>query len=571
MGLQEIEYLDFRFLTVEQSKLYNEIVPDMQDTFNQIIGSIYKKNRNNHNWYFSTVASRNPHQSPLFERLCKVCLVETLFYQSDFLEVYVDDYCLYNFILKNFRKDSLKVFFVGKNKTKFNIIKNLFYTYAKYIAIILCKWALSSFHRLNLVRDKELFLIDTFVYCGNDGQGTINNGVYNDRYFPNLIDHANNVIDSEIVYVPTLLIGKEFFSSYNKLLKQKNFLAKEPFLNVIDWLSLIILPLKKVDLKGLSLDFKKYNILELINDELLLNNFSTSKLIAGINYNFIKRLKNRNISIKGFIEWYENQVIDRGMILGLRKNFPNVKVCAYQGFVICPIYNFYLAPTKYENFHLLTPHLIAVTGNCLLENPKKNYNIKTITAPAFRFQHLYKSWKPVIKKNRINILFPFSICLNSSLDNLKMLFDAVQQSSDPKNFQIIVNLHPTTNSIDIRKSIQDKYKKNLSISNQMFYDNLRLCDLLVGSTSSACVEALVYGLNILIIGSRTGITSNPIPRKYIDKCSIVYSTNDLKNQIEQITVDKNSLNESYADLLNDCFCKVDLASIHNFLSNTIND
>lgn len=92
MGLQKIEYLDFRSLTVEQSKLYNEIVPDLQDTFNQIIGTIYEKNRNNLNWYFSTVASRSPHQSPLFERLCKVRLVEILLSENDFLEVYLDDY-----------------------------------------------------------------------------------------------------------------------------------------------------------------------------------------------------------------------------------------------------------------------------------------------------------------------------------------------------------------------------------------------------------------------------------------------------------------------------------------------
>ena len=93
MGLQQIEYLDFRSLTVEQSKLYNEIVPDMQDTFNQIIGNIYDKNKNNYNWYFSSVASRNPHQSPLFERICKVHLVELLSSENDFLHVYLDDYC----------------------------------------------------------------------------------------------------------------------------------------------------------------------------------------------------------------------------------------------------------------------------------------------------------------------------------------------------------------------------------------------------------------------------------------------------------------------------------------------
>ena len=125
MGLQEIEYLDFRSLTVEQSKLYNEIVPDLQETFNQIIGSIYEKNRNNHNWYFSTVASRSPHQSPLFERLCKVRLLEIILSQNDFLEVIFDDYCLYKYVSKYFRKKSLNINFVGRKKSYINICINL--------------------------------------------------------------------------------------------------------------------------------------------------------------------------------------------------------------------------------------------------------------------------------------------------------------------------------------------------------------------------------------------------------------------------------------------------------------
>ena len=311
MGLQEIEYLDFRSLTVEQSKLYNEIVPDLQETFNQIIGSIYEKNRNNHNWYFSTVASRSPHQSPLFERLCKVCLIEILLSQNEFLEVLVDDYCLYNYVSKYFRTNSLKINFVRRNRSYINVCIKLSYRYTKYVAIILCKWALSSFHRINLFRDKELFLIDTFVYSGNDNQGTINNGVYDDRFLTNFIEHASCKIDSDILYVPTILIDKSFLPSYLKLLKQRNFLPKEPFLKSIDWLNLIILPLRKIDLKDVNLNFKNYNIYDFIKDEILIEKFCISKLISGINYHFIKRLRYRNISIKGFIEWYENQVIDR--------------------------------------------------------------------------------------------------------------------------------------------------------------------------------------------------------------------------------------------------------------------
>ena len=77
-----------------------------------------------------------------------------------------------------------------------------------------------------MIRNRDLFLIDTFVYSGNGGQGTINKGVYNDRYFPNLIEHARNKIESDLLYVPTLLVDKAFLPTYFKLLKQNNFIPK---------------------------------------------------------------------------------------------------------------------------------------------------------------------------------------------------------------------------------------------------------------------------------------------------------------------------------------------------------
>jgi len=567
--LQKIAKLDLRSLTVGQSKLYDEIVPNVQDTFNQIIGNIYDRNKNNHNWYFSSVASRNPHQSPLFERLCKVRIVEILLSQNEFLEVYLDDYCLYKFILKNFQNNSLKVFFVGNKKSIINIFIILLYRYAKYIKIILCKWFISSFWKINLIRDRNLFLIDTFVYSGNNGQGTINNGIYNDRYYPNLLKYTSDENESEILYIPTLLIDNKFLSTFIKLLKQKKFLTKEPFIKSFDWLILLILPLRKINLEGINSKFKRYDIIDFIRDELLFNKFSISKLISGINYKFVKRLSSRNISIQGFIEWYENQVIDRGMILGLRKYFPDVKVCAYQGFVVCPNYNFYIAPTKFEIDHLLAPHLIAVTGKCLLNEPKRNYNIKTIVAPAFRFQHLYNNRIKFPDIDKVTILMPFSICLKSSLSNLKLLTGAVKSSVCTNQAVIVVKMHPAFSTEGVKNQIK-KIDCQIQISDEEINLVLQKTNILVGSATSACVEALVYNITVIIIANNSGITSNPIPGKYLNQCKIVYGADDLTEHISAWYKNKPERLVEKTEILEDCFQEVNQNSLEAFLSEVKN-
>ena len=75
-------------------------------------------------------------------------------------------------------------------------------------------------------------LIRLFIVV-TTAKGTINNGFYNDRYFPGLLDYIKKNTDSDVYYLPTLLINKDFLPSFIKVVKQNNFLAKEPYLKPI--------------------------------------------------------------------------------------------------------------------------------------------------------------------------------------------------------------------------------------------------------------------------------------------------------------------------------------------------
>ena len=44
-----------------------------------------------------------------------------------------------------------------------------------------------------------------------------------------------------------------------------------------------------------------------------------------------------------------------------------------------------------------------------------------------------------------------------------------------------------------------------------FQDCLDQASLLIGNTSSTCVEALARGTPVIIIGSQSGLTQNPVP------------------------------------------------------------
>lgn len=559
--------INFDNLTSQQSRQYDNIVSLVEVDYNEIIGEIYKDNEGIHNWYFSTLASRSPFQSTLFERLCIIKFLKK--YNNTFpqriTKVLLSDYFLFK-TLKKSDEFSNKFYFTGGKISFFQFYLKTFKNFAKYIFVILVKLLVSNIYKKKKFgKNNPLMLIDTFVFSGIQGAGTINTHGYSDRYFPGLIKNMNYELAQTAFYVPTLLIDRKLLSTFFKICKNKQFIVKESYLKLKDWLCVLKIPFQRININ----DVIKYNDLdvrELIKEELSLSTFNLSKLIAEINYRFIKNAKLEGINIKYHIDWYENQVIDRGMILSLKKYYPDVKVCGYQGFIVCPRFNFYLFPTNYEIEHSLTPDIIAVIGKCLLSSESRHYNVDTILAPAFRFQHLYETRGVFPCKEKFAVLIPFSICLKSSLDNLEMITQALSKCKNRDDFTITVKLHPSCTGSSVVSSI-NRINSNAIVSNNEFCSELQRSHILIGSATSACVEALVYDVKIIIIANKSGISSNPIPEKFSYQCEVVYDQAELIDELSSFKVDSQEKKHiSTEDKLNELFCPVNRLSVKKFIS-----
>ena len=109
--------------------------------------------------------------------------------------------------------------------------------------------------------------------------------------------------------------------------------------------------------------------------------------------------------------------------------------------------------------------------------------------------------------------------------------------------------------------------KNVKISEKSFEETLQKSNVLLGSTSSACVEAIVYGINVIIIASRNNLTANPIPVKYKAYHRICYSEKEICEEISNIQANKYLLNIDKESCLNDLFSRNDLHSTRQFISN----
>ena len=51
---------------------------------------------------------------------------------------------------------------------------------------------------------------------------------------------------------------------------------------------------------------------------------------------FFKNLEKKNFKISNIISWNENQIIDKGWSLGIKKYYPNANYVAYNGSTLHP-------------------------------------------------------------------------------------------------------------------------------------------------------------------------------------------------------------------------------------------
>ena len=89
-------------------------------------------------------------------------------------------------------------------------------------------------------------------------------------------------------------------------------MIKEDLIKFTDYLKVIkilfnITKIKFKNIKSNNIDFSP-----ILNEDLNLINYSIQHTIEGyLSYKFIKNLKNKNIKVDLFINWWENQTIDK--------------------------------------------------------------------------------------------------------------------------------------------------------------------------------------------------------------------------------------------------------------------
>lgn len=525
--------------TSEINKTYNDISKENINNFNKILNIAYEKNYKNLPWYLTLTASRNHLNSKLFKNFCYFFLVDKLVSdnKNNITKIVTDSKGLHEIFKKNYG-DSITI----KLKKK-----NFYYNFKLFLIRIyefllkFYQYFISHYTKILFKKKKinnKLILIDTYVFEGF---------IDKERYYNYLLENTKNIEKKNIYFLPTIsnINFKNIYRIYKELRNsKKNYLIKEDLIKFWDYFEIFLILFKITKISFKNVVIKGIDFSPIINDDLRLLNNSILHTIEGyLSYKAIKYLKKRRKEISLFINWWENQTIDKAYNYSLSETYPETKTVGYIGFAPRN-FDFHLFPTRYEKYHRIIPKKISVIGSSYI-NQILQFSNETLvtTAPSFRFDHIFKYTKSYNNNNNKIILIGLPILLSKSIELINSIPKDLDTIFKQYKIKLLIKPHPSISKQVISNYIDINSFNNCIITSEDTYNLLKETDLMISSMSSICMESIAMNIPCIVYDESKGFEYMPIPDE-IEK-SIWKFCKKRKDIIDSINYFFNMSNDDY--------------------------
>jgi hypothetical protein len=549
---------------------FDQIAHLIRAEFNDFIFRISDPHKENLDWWVETPSSRNPFVSNLFHYCCFLELLSSIIGRNEIINsIFVDSIDYRNVItlyLKENNITSIPVIVVSTPlKGRFKMFFKPYYIVVMVIIKYLIFQSLAlmtALYKLKIPNNLPLTLIDTFVFPGF---------IDEDRTYPGLWDAIDQKKRGSVFFVPNLygFPVLSLFRTYRKLRKAKrNFLLKEDFFRLSDYLYAFNHLWRKQKIKIGNSYYKKFELSGLIKRELFSNNGFSSAVLAILNYRFALRLKKKNILLHRVINRFENQTIDKGWNAGFLKFYPDADIIGYQGFVASPHY-LCAYPTEFEHKCRLLPKTIALMGQRHIFEKREFFpQLRSVNAPALRYKWLWKKRCIFPSGNKFVVLVTLPILTQEFIRIMNMV-DSISKEEN-NEIEFIIKPHPALSPKYIEKQLSFKAIDKYLFSSDTFEIAIENSHLLIGNSSSTSLETLARGIPVIVIGNSHGLTYNPIPKEISRKIwKLCYSKEELVGAINYFRNNSTNFKKLFKttgeQIRNDYFARVTPSSIRKLL------
>lgn len=526
--------LDFRSkgkINPRYFELFNEIANDIHEPFVNLIGAISREHGKRIDWWVSSPASRNTFVSPLFYYCCCIALLQKLLNEKEsFMGIITDSKAfkkiLDYYLFKHGATTSVTLARLPLKRGLKKLVRPIYVVFGIPLTHLLQYFAARQTRFLRKpVPSEPLILIDTFVMRGH---------IEKDRYYPGLTDSLSEEKKKSVWFAPHLYGFRpwQYLGVVTQLRKsERNFLLKDDFLKFIDYLRPWFNYFRICKLRVNPLFFQGIDISPVVREELVSFKNLGSSYVPLLNYRFAQRLKEAGVNLKCVIDWFENQVIDRGWNAGFRHFFPDVETIGYQGFFASAHY-LCMYPTQEEKKSKVIPCKVAIMGNGLVRSVRRFCSdLDVFIVPAFRFQHVWRKRKYFPTPNEYTILVALPIHINEAIRMLNLFVSVANEAPDKIRFWI--KPHPTTSESKIQKSFGTVWPERFEFARGNFGDCVERSNLFISSATSTCMETLAKGIPVIIVGNSFGLTEHPIPDSITDDIwRLCYTPEEIERAIK---------------------------------------
>lgn len=503
---------DYNF--IDTVPLLKSVPDEIKFEYTAWIDGLNRKYGKDLEWWLGVISSRNIYSSDLFQYACYLRILDRLFSEKEGFPdlIFVES--------KGFAKD-LKGWAVRK-KINVSIEERLFtegkaalyikplLDWIRFIVICLSRWwaALLS-APLSKKRDAfppSAIVIHTAIYDNSLSK----DGVLNERYLPFLYDYAARNGLKTIIH-PMLYGFKCSYVSIFKRIRKSNIpiIIREDFLCLSDYFAALSYPFRRWRKKIEIENFHSFDLSHSLREMRSKECFSPA-MDALLIYRLFFRLKNKGFDPSNFILWFENQVADKALIAGVRKNFPHAKITGAQMFLHPP--NFLsLYPVQSEVESGVAPDIMIETSQFQCGRAGVfTGSVPRKAGAALRYAHIFEQGRidrqPAKgKKNIIFVALPFDLTIATEM--LFMLKEALPGIRH--DLVIFVKSHPDYDLGIIKKSFGNSgWPEAFKVFKGSIADELKNITIMISANSSALIEAVSCGIPSIYAGSRVNINQN---------------------------------------------------------------
>lgn len=537
--------VDLARLTPEGRRAFDGAVHSMRAEFNALVSGLYPEDRDPARLLAGPL-SRSPFVSRLFLDCCRLAYIDALLKEGSVDEIAVDSAPLAAVVAERLRREGSAVRVVDE-ETAAAALKRTLRPFARLLKAA-GRFFLRRAAGVTAPRPAAagpVTLLDLFVL-----EGSIRGGRFHDRYYPGLRAALTPEEDRATFYLPEFPDGGDPAGLLRAAAATgERFLFKESFLTTGDYLAALLSPLKALTVPPGPRPFRGFDAAPLARADAWETAWNSMSLCGWLNCRFMRRLAEAGVAVRLLVDWSENQLIDRGLVLGLRSFHPQAASTGYCGYIISPDRHLYARPTVREREAGLVPDRLVAPGPGLAADLAESCpGLETGDAPAYRFPAARRGEAASAPKDRVLLALPISA--EGALDALEAaagaggLFD--------------LKAHPALPERALRALWTGPWPEGFAFVDGDWAELAAGRPAVAGNTTSALVEALALGTPVVVVAGGRGFTENPIPAGASPKSwRLAYGAAEFATALAELTkADRAGLLELGRGLRELCFTPV---------------